>query len=194
MGLSILRQCILTLPQVLYSRTRMSIRLRVSYLRYILPLFPTLATVNCRPSLPAELPSGVIVDFTSSISRCARRFMLFSFRNPSMSCFFFHTSTARLPAVFDRWPVSIPCFDIAGFSRPVAFACSPLPNGRRGDMRSRCRWRRDSGVWALLDRCEATKATSASSIVLPPLDSSHSCATRTANNVFGFQFFDALEG
>lgn len=33
--------------------------LELSYLRYILPLLPTFATVKCLPFLPSELPSGV---------------------------------------------------------------------------------------------------------------------------------------
>ena len=36
------------------------------YLRYMRPLFPTLATANCLPSRPAEPPSGVISHLSSS--------------------------------------------------------------------------------------------------------------------------------
>ena len=40
-----------------------------AYLKYILPLLPTLATVNCLPSLPPELPPGIMVLFDRSLSR-----------------------------------------------------------------------------------------------------------------------------
>ncbi len=36
------------------------------YLKYMRPLFPTLATANCLPSRPAEPPSGVISHLSSS--------------------------------------------------------------------------------------------------------------------------------
>lgn len=47
-----------------------------AYLKYILPLFPTLATVKCRPSRPAEPPSGVISDFCPSPSLFPRGYVL----------------------------------------------------------------------------------------------------------------------
>jgi hypothetical protein len=48
------------------------------YLKYMRPLFPTLATANCLPSRPAEPPSGVISHLSSSwlpfLPRRAARF------------------------------------------------------------------------------------------------------------------------
>lgn len=40
---------------------------QLSYLKYILPLLPTLATLNWRPSLPAEPPSGTTSHLSASV-------------------------------------------------------------------------------------------------------------------------------
>ena len=71
-----------------------------SYRKYMRPLFPTFATVNCLPSLPAELPSGAMSYFTSSASLFARRFTLFALRKPCCICLFLISSGEVVPVAF----------------------------------------------------------------------------------------------
>lgn len=81
------------------------------YLKYMRPLFPTLATANCLPSRPAEPPSGAISHLSSSwlaffgrrparISSCDRRSVTgsrgFVFPRPRLG--------APRPVVFARLP------------------------------------------------------------------------------------------
>ena len=40
----------------------------LTYLKNMRPLFPTLATVNCRPSRPAEVPSGAMLALSPLLS------------------------------------------------------------------------------------------------------------------------------
>jgi hypothetical protein len=118
-----------------------------TYRRYILPLFPTLATVNCRPSRPAELPSGVIsLRFPSSTSRCAQRLTLFSFCNPSCHCFFLARSGDFLPMALARGAGHrvIPPFRDPSVSGTVVAILLDFPNRPRGERRSRCRCRKSS--------------------------------------------------
>lgn len=61
----------LGLPRVGQSRSRGKELRQDSYLKYILPLLPTLATVNWRPSLPAEPPSGAMSHLSASASLVA---------------------------------------------------------------------------------------------------------------------------
>jgi hypothetical protein len=147
-----------------------------AYRKYILPLFPTLATVNCLPSRPAEPPSGVTSILPSSTSLLARRLTLFSLRRPSCNCFFRIRSGERLSAVFERGAGHsvMPSLGDPSTSRtvveirPAVFA----PNRPRGDRRSRCRCRSPSGVRALAG-CEARagfwSSTSTSILRLLPL-------------------------
>lgn len=128
-----------------------------AYRKNIWPLLPTLATANCLPSLPAELPSEAISALPSSASFLARRLILFSWRKPkpSCNCFFLVKSGGGFPAVFERGAgqsvIPFPFLGDASTSRTslvlgVVFAT----NRPRGDRRSRCRCRSASGVraWA----------------------------------------------
>jgi hypothetical protein len=129
---------------------------RSTYRKYILPLFPTLATVNCLPSRPAEPPSGVISYFTSSASLFARRLILFSLRNPSCTCRFLINSGDRFPVSLDHGggeSVS-PFFGDPSTSRAGVETRFVFANRPRGDRRSRCRCRRLSGV-RFVAGCEA---------------------------------------
>lgn len=88
-----------------------------TYRRKILPLFPTLATVNCLPSRPAELPSGVISHFVASTS-----FLPVGF--------FASSPPGRLSATgtngFEAWARDDCVLDRAGLS-------ASWPNGSGGD-------------------------------------------------------------
>lgn len=53
-------------------------RPRETYLRYMRPLLPTFATVNCLPSRPAEPPSGVMSHLSLSEFFLGRREAAFS--------------------------------------------------------------------------------------------------------------------
>lgn len=119
-----------------------------AYRKYILPLLPTFATVNWRPSRPAEPPSGVMSVFMSSASFLALRFILFSLRKPSCNCFFLINSGELVPAALDRGAGArvIPFLGCLSTSRTVVSIRLGLGKRPRGERRSRCRCRRLSGV------------------------------------------------
>jgi hypothetical protein len=88
-----------------------------TYLKYILPLFPTLATVNCRPSRPAEPPSGVMSHFSLSTS-----FLPFaSLPSSPPDLLSAAGSSDFAPATGERRTFALTVFSVS------------LPNGRGGD-------------------------------------------------------------
>jgi hypothetical protein len=134
---------------VVVSSNKIHVR-NVPYRKYILPLFPTFATVNCRPSRPAEFPSGATSFRMPSTSLFARRLMLFSLRNPSWICFFLSASADRLTAagfVLGAGDSFTPDgFGTASTSLTlVEILLMGFANRPRGERRSRCRCRRLSG-------------------------------------------------
>jgi hypothetical protein len=125
--------------------------LLLAYRKYIRPFPPTLATVNCLPSRPAELPSGAISVLPFSASFLARRLILFSWRKPSCSCFFRVRSGDCFSAIFERGAgQSVILFFGAPSTSQTVVEIGPAfaANRPRGDRRSRCRCRSSSGVRA----------------------------------------------
>ena len=81
------------------------------YLKYMRPLFPTLATANCLPSRPAEPPSGAISHLSSSwlafLGRRAARISSCDLRSVTGSRGFVFPKPrlgAPRPVVFARLP------------------------------------------------------------------------------------------
>jgi hypothetical protein len=83
-----------------------------SYLKYIRPLFPTFATVNCLPSRPAEPPSGAMSNFSPSAStfltRHAATFSSCDFRSVTGTRGFAATGGMRILLVHLPVTVSFP--------------------------------------------------------------------------------------
>jgi len=139
-----------------------------SYRRYILPLLPTFATVNCLPSRPAEIPSGTMPYFRSSASLFARRCTLASLRRPSCTCFFL-TKSGDCAFDLGAGARAIPFLGDSSTSRTDVVMRPVFPNRPRGDRRSRCRSRKLSSGFrsavAIDEVCSWTGAMG-SSIVL----------------------------
>src|SRR2546430_14090228 len=79
---------------------------RGSYLKYIRPLYSTLATVNWRPSRPADAPSGEISNLPAP-DLIGRSSLLVAFRNASRSRFLTVVGGDVLLAVFRRVGASL---------------------------------------------------------------------------------------
>jgi hypothetical protein len=136
------------------SRSRQRQRAAPTYRKYIFPLFPTLATVNFLPSLPAELPSGAISILTSSLDLPAGDGAALSWRALSRSCRLRTISGDSRPVPLDRGAGErrISVLLASWTSRTdVAMRCS-LEGRPRGARRSRCRCRRRSGEGAPASR------------------------------------------
>lgn len=139
-----------TLPPMLGVTTTVK-RPLFPYRKYILPLFPTLATVNCLPSRPADPPSGIRSDLASSASLFARRFILLSLRVSFCICLFFNKSGDRVPVAFDRGTVESGAA-LLGTSSPPRYVFDTrlvAVYSPRGERRSLCRCRKLSGARAM---------------------------------------------